>query len=259
MVTSIKAEQRPIVIQGAMPVESERMAARLQHVRTETYGGWKFWIGTLDGYPVVISKTLMGMTNAAAATAIAIEKYQPIAIINQGTSGGHDPKLKVYDIVLGQHSANIGAFKTEVQPLGKGSNPLTWTPMDVIANESSLDHNPAAMTMRKFPADPTLLSIAKTVQYQKGKLVEGTIGSSDVWNSELDRIQQLHTKYGTSTEEMEAASVAQVAALYQVPYLSVRILSNNITNDGQYDESTADACQDYVLDVAKAYIATLTS
>lgn len=50
------------------------------------------------------------MSNAAAATAIAIERYKPIAIINQGTSGGHDPELKVYDIVLGRYTTNIGVI-----------------------------------------------------------------------------------------------------------------------------------------------------
>ncbi len=92
---------QPIIIQGALPVESEQMASKLSNSTVETFGGWKFWKGTYQGYPVIISKTRMGMSNSAAATAIAIERYKPIAIINQGTSGGHDPDLNVYDIVLG--------------------------------------------------------------------------------------------------------------------------------------------------------------
>ncbi len=30
---------------------------------------------------------------------------------------------------------------------------------------------------------------AHKVRYDKGEVVEGTIGSADVWNNELDRIQ----------------------------------------------------------------------
>lgn len=52
------------------------------------------------------------MENSAAATAVAIEKYKPIAIINQGTSGGHNPELNVFDIVLGERTTNIGSLKT---------------------------------------------------------------------------------------------------------------------------------------------------
>jgi adenosylhomocysteine nucleosidase len=75
-----------------------------------------------------------------------------------------------------------------------------------------------------------------------------------VWNNELDRINFFHTRYGTSVEEMEAASVAQIAQQFNVPFLGIRILSNNITNNGAYDPATGEACQDYVLDVVEQYM-----
>lgn len=77
-----KQKLQPIIIQGALPVESKQMASKLQNVTVETVGGWTFWKGTYNGYPMVISKTRMGMSNSAAATALAIERYKPIAIIN---------------------------------------------------------------------------------------------------------------------------------------------------------------------------------
>lgn len=249
-----QAQLQPIVIQGALPVESEKMASHLSNVEIETVGGWKFWKGTYKGYPVIISKTRMGMSNSAAATAIAIEKYQPIAIINQGTSGGHDPKLQVFDIVLGKESTNIGAFRTPKKPLGGGSNALTWTEaFDVLPDD---EQDPEPIAIRKFTADQTLLKAAQEIssKYTKGKVVEGTIGSADVWNNELDRIKFFHQTYGTSVEEMEAASVAQIAAQYKVPFLGIRIVSNNITNNGAYNPATGEACQEYVLDVVEHYM-----
>ena len=84
-----------------MDVEIRKLAGAIQNATEEHVSGWTFWRGTIDGYPVVISKTLKGMENAAAATAIAAERYHPIAIINQGTAGGHVAELHVYDIVLG--------------------------------------------------------------------------------------------------------------------------------------------------------------
>jgi len=61
------------------------------NVSIEKVGGWTFWSGSVDGYPVIVSRTLKGVENAAAATAIVIQRYNPIAIINQGTAGGYDP------------------------------------------------------------------------------------------------------------------------------------------------------------------------
>ncbi|MBJ9955186.1 MULTISPECIES: 5'-methylthioadenosine/S-adenosylhomocysteine nucleosidase [unclassified Acinetobacter] len=250
----IQKALQPIVIQGALPVESEQMAAKLNNATVETVGGWKFWKGTYQGYPVIISKTRMGMSNAAAATAIAIERYQPIAIINQGTSGGHDPDLKVYDIVLGRYTTNIGAFRTPKKALGEGSNALEWNEaFDVLPDDES---DPEPIAIRKFEADADLLMAAHRAQknYVQGKVVEGTIGSADVWNNELDRIAYLHKNYGTAVEEMEAASVAQIASQFKVPFLGIRVLSNNITNGGAYDAGTGEACQHYVLDVVVEYM-----
>ena len=187
---------RPVVVQGAMPVETERLASRLDGVTEERVGGWTFWRGTLDGYPVIVSKTLKGMSSAAAATAIAIERYRPVAIINQGTAGGHDPELRVGDIVVGRDSVNLGAFKTAVRPPGKGSDSLEWTPMDLLASEGSASDDPNARTMRRFPADEKLLAAAESVKqsHRSGRVVTGVIGSSDVWNSELDRIQRFRAR-----------------------------------------------------------------
>lgn len=247
-----KQKLQPIIIQGALPVESEKMASKLENKTIEEIGGWKFWKGTYNGYPMIISKTRMGMSNSAAATALAIERYKPIAIINQGTSGGHDPDLHVYDIVLGKYTTNIGAFRTPKQPVGGGSNSLTWVEaFDVLPTDES---DPEPIAIRKFEGDQELLMAAHKVRYDKGDVVEGTIGSADVWNNELDRIQFFHQRYGTSVEEMEAASVAQIASQFNVPFLGIRILSNNITNNGAYDPGTGEACQEYVLNVAEEYM-----
>ncbi|QXA06476.1 5'-methylthioadenosine/S-adenosylhomocysteine nucleosidase [Acinetobacter pittii] len=248
-----KQKLQPIIIQGALPVESEHMASKLENVTVETIGkSWTFWKGTYNGYPMIISKTRMGMSNSAAATALAIEHYKPIAIINQGTSGGHDPDLHVYDIVLGKYTTNIGAFRTPKQPVGGGSDSLTWVEaFDVLPTDES---DPEPIAIRKFEGDQELLMAAHKVRYDKGEVVEGTIGSADVWNNELDRIQFFHQRYGTSVEEMEAASVAQIASQFNVPFLGIRILSNNITNNGAYDSGTGEACQEYVLNVAEEYM-----
>lgn len=249
----------PLVLQGAMPIETDGLVAALTSPAEQQVQGYTFWSGTLDGYPVVVSKTQKGMTNAAAATALAIARFHPRAIINQGTAGGHDPALQVKDIVIGTATVNIGAFKTGARGLGEGSDFASWRPMDLIRTEGSAGQDPNAWVMRRFPADGLLFEAAASVKdrYRPGRVVEGVIGSSDMWNSELDRIKRLHDEYGTSVEEMEAAAVAQVAGMSQVPFLGIRVLSNNITNGGAYDGRSAAACQDFVLQVARAYVVRL--
>ncbi|MFD1008618.1 MULTISPECIES: 5'-methylthioadenosine/S-adenosylhomocysteine nucleosidase [Oceanisphaera] len=254
--------KRPILVQGPMPIEAEKFAERLENVQIEESGStFEFYIGTVDDYPVIVSKTGKGMENTAAATAIAIAKYNPVAIINQGTSGGHDPDLNVFDIVLGERTVNIGSMKTGDRAKGEGIVATDWKPMDVMASEGSAGEDPNAEKARYYEADPDLLAMAKKVKdhYTKGKVVEGTIGSADLWNNEVDRINWFHKNYGTSVEEMESASSAMISKAYDVPFLAIRILSNNKTNNGAYNADTAAANQEYVYEVVREYISFLNN
>ncbi|EJQ49958.1 Putative 5-methylthioadenosine nucleosidase/S-adenosylhomocysteine nucleosidase [Bacillus mycoides] len=255
-VAEAKSDQKPILIQGPMPIEAEKFAKRLKNVKEEKSGTFVFYKGTVDDYPVIVAKTGKGMENTAAATAVAIEKYKPIAIINQGTSGGHDPNLNVFDIVLGKQVANIGSLKTTNMDENQGIEPEKWISMDLMASEGSAGEDPNAEKIRYYEGDKDLLAAANAVKdkYTKGKVVEGTIGSADVWNNEVDRIKWFHTKYGTSVEEMEGAAAAQIAKAYDVPFLGIRVLSNNKTNGGKYNPNTAAANQEYVYEVVKKYI-----
>ena len=75
-----------------------------------------------------------------------------------------------------------------------------------------------------------------------------------MWNSELDHIERMHAEFGTTVEEMETAPAAQVAVLSNIPFLGIRVLSNNITNGGAYNGQTAEMCQTFVVQVIRAYI-----
>lgn len=135
-------QRRPILIQGPMPIEAEYFASQLTGVCVEHVANFTFYTGKLDGYPMCVCKTAKGMENTAASTAVAMERYEPRAIINQGTSGGHDPSLHVGDIVLGKRVVNIGNLKTATRALGEGSDPFSWVPMDIMASEGSAGEDP---------------------------------------------------------------------------------------------------------------------
>ena len=90
-------ELKPIIIQGAMDVETENFATQLDNMEEIKISRWSFYKGTINNYPVIVSRTEVGMTNAAVATTLGIENFNPVAIINQGSTGGHDPNLHQFD------------------------------------------------------------------------------------------------------------------------------------------------------------------
>src|SRR5262249_6913926 len=115
-------------------------------------------------------------------------------------------------IVVGKESVNLGAFRTPFRARGAGSNVADWGPIDLLKSDAtSVGTDPAARVIRRFSADRRLLMAALDLsdRYRKGHVVQGVIGSSDTWNSELDRIQRFHDEFGTSVEEMETAAAAQ--------------------------------------------------
>lgn len=240
----------PIAVQGALDIEISALLKAMGTYKQETAGGYTFFIGKVGNAPVVVSRTEMGMTNSAAATAILIEKYHPRLIINQGTAGGHDPALQVFDTVIGAEVINIGRMESKRLGAGEGIHPRDWK---LIPTDIRVDGE--AKEFAEFTSDPILVKTAVRAakRYKHGKVVVGKIGSSDFWNKEVDRILWFHKTNGTSAEEMEAASVAQVAYVFKVPFLSIRTISNSEVASGNYiDQPRAGQyCAEFVIEIIK--------
>lgn len=243
----------PILIQGAMDVEVDTMVAALQEKQALTIGAWTFWQGTLAGYPVVISRTEVGLANAAAATTLAIERFKPRLIINQGTSGGHDPALHRGDIVIATRSFNMGAYRSDFTPADQGIDPRKWHNFEVTMR---LRENGKLVEHSSFAGDPELVgrALGMADRYQHGRVVAGIIGTADEWNRQVARINWLHQTYNTAAEEMETSSAALVAEAYKVPFVGVRVLSNTDLHGEEFDPQTAIHCQQFVIDYTKALI-----
>ena len=118
--------KQPIIIQGAMEMEIEELLKSVNIEKKENINGFKFYIGEISGYPVIISETQVGIINASMATLLAIQTYNPVAIINQRIAGAHVDYIHRNDIVIGEKSVNINAFITGIKNKDEGSNPFEW-------------------------------------------------------------------------------------------------------------------------------------
>ncbi|MBR0061643.1 MAG: hypothetical protein IJP68_09220, partial [Selenomonadaceae bacterium] len=115
-----KSRVRPILIEGAMNTETEVLIRALKNPVVYREMNYMFVAGTYKDYPVVIVRTEIGLANAAASTALAIKKFNPVAVINQGTAGGHDSAIQIGDIVIGERSFDYAAFKSSYTAAGAG-------------------------------------------------------------------------------------------------------------------------------------------
>ena len=122
-------EEKPILIQGAIDIELDYLINIIKEREEVEIGTYKYYKGLIDGYPVVVSKTKIGQTNAGAATSIAILKYSPLLIINQGTAGGHGRIIHKGDIVIGKDYINLTAF----QSIPLDGIIIVSTPQDLVS------------------------------------------------------------------------------------------------------------------------------
>ena len=246
------SESRPILIQGAMKIETDILISALAESHDITIGHWHYVAGKIDGYPVIVSGTRCGVENASVSTALAIETFRPCAVINQGTAGGHDPALRRGDIVIASDCFNSSAWKTGSSAKGEGVNYRDINLLDV----NFYDEYENGEEITFLPADEKLKASALAVKgkYSGGKIAVGRIATSDSWENRVDRILFFHEKFGSSCEEMETFAAAKVCRIYGVPFLGVRVISNSALTGEEFIPKLGHDCQAFVIEIVKNYI-----
>lgn len=187
-----------------------------------------FYLGRINHQPIVIAHSGIGSNNASIITTIGINHFHPKYVISEGTSGAHNTFINVNDIILGKNILDITSY------YGDLFEPNEWKLLGAILHD-----------------DIFLLKKAMNTRYKKGLVKLGTLASSNCWNTSSKFIKKLHNKFHEECEEMESYAVANVCEIYQIPHLSIRIISNNLLNKQPYDKNAGLNCRKYTLDVIK--------
>lgn len=246
LVSTCFAGTKPIVVFGTMKVEVSHLMDKLENPKTMTVAGHNCVKGMVDGYPVVVFETRMGMVNASSAATIAIEKFKPIYALTTGTAGAHRDDLKIGDIILCEKLCNSNVYVSEYRPRGAGSNGNDWEYQD-----SEIFINGDWDRVRYLYSNRKLLTIAQKVPYKHGGLMLGITTSGDVWNRECDEIDFIRKNYNTDCEDMESFAIASVCTKYDVPFLGVRVICNNEFLDTSADEDRELVGEDFYVVPAK--------
>lgn len=240
--------KKPIIIQGAMEIEVEYLIKQIENIKKVNIQGYEFYEGTMNNYPIVISKTNCGEIEMSVATILGILKYNPIAIINQGTAGAHDLSLCQHDIVVGTSCININSFEAMAKEKGQGSNPLSW---ELKTFKDGIDE------LIEIPTSEELIELANKVKhkYTNGKVVFGILGGGDGWNKEWDRIDWLNKNYHTLCEDMESIATYTICKKQNIPVIGIRVISNNERIKKQiYDKTIGLDSQKFAIELCKECI-----
>lgn len=219
----MELQRQPIIIQGAMDMEVEELLKIVDIEKEEDIKGFRFYIGKINEYPIIISQTQVGVINASMATLIAIQKYNPIAIINQGIAGSHVDYIHRNDIVIGEKSVNINSFITGIKNKDEGSNPFEWQ-FDTRSIE--------------IEGTKSLIEVAKNMENVQFNLFYGILGGGDIFNREVDRIKWIHEKKNTLCEDNESIAVYTICDRLNVKCIGVRTITNNEVTQKEEDGAT---------------------
>ncbi|MDO4626897.1 MAG: 5'-methylthioadenosine/adenosylhomocysteine nucleosidase [Pasteurellaceae bacterium] len=198
---------KKIGIVGAMAQEVEILVSQMDNPKQTQLAGATFYDGTINGKPVAILQSGIGKVAAAAGTALFLQHCQPDMVINTGSAGGVAQGLKIGDIVISTQTAHHDA---DVTAFGYCKGQMPGCPPT-------------------FPSDEKLATLAQEVALQQDhRVIQGLICSGDSFIHGGQLLSQIKSDFPeVCAVEMEAASIAQVCYMFNLPFVVIRAISDS--------------------------------
>ncbi len=178
--------------------------------------------GVIDGRPVTVVLTGVGKANAAAATALAIERYAPRTLLLTGIGGAYPgAPLGLGDVALAVAEVHLDTG------VGHGA---TWQGM-------------ASLGFALLPGPPPRynrmdLDAASARELASRLGVHALVfGTAESVTADAATAMELRRRHDVAIESMEGAAVAQVALAMGVDVVEIRGVSNVV---GERDRSRWD-------------------
>lgn len=193
----------------------------MDHCKVIEKARLKFYEGQIDGTEVVALFSGVCKVNAAIASQILIDIFDVNAIINSGTAGGMDTRLKIFDTVISTEVCYHDVAQdilTEFHPWMKS--------VFFEADQKLIELSKAAVEKTKFP----------------GKVFWGRMVTGESFITEEGR-QKINDEFAPLTVDMETASIAHVCYVNHIPFISVRCVTDTAEESGvsNFEENCAKA------------------
>ena len=228
---------RYIAIIAAEDKEVEAVVSIMSDINREKIYDIEIYVGKIKDVLCVVAKSGIGKVNAARTTQVIIDKFEVSAVINTGSAGALDSRLKIGDIVLStgliQHDFDVTAFGREkgyVSGIGKIFEP----------------------EIRLIDACEAVLKLLNFSYYN------GIIVTGDTFLSTREIKSKIGEEFSAMCAEMEGAAVAQVCKLCGVPFVAIRSISDELSADAKIEfdkflEVASKKCADIICNVVEKF------
>lgn len=195
-----------IGIIGAMDEEVSALLNKIDNVQVEEIDRFKYFVGTIDGKDVVLTKSGVGKTLSAMVTTALVLNYDIDMLINIGSAGALQRDISVSDVIV--------------------STRVAVSDFDISAFGYKQSFEEARYT---FMADERLVNILKELELNN--VHYGDMVSSDSFISTKDQVEKILVNFDSALcADMEAASIAMVLEQFKIPFIIVRSISDNIVS-----------------------------
>lgn len=234
---------------SSVPSEGEFFVRNLRKEKITSY--LTFYRGKIVDKEVVYTISSIGKTNAAHAATLLIQNYSPRLVINFGIGGAYPSSgLKIGDIAIAEKEI----YGDECVWLEDGLHTAEVMGIPFLAKGRRRYFN-------EFPLDKRL--IKKAVKASNPiichltldtKIKSGSFVTVSTCTGTLKRARELEKRFNAICENMEGAAVAHICAMYRVPMVEIRGISN-IVEERDIErwrlELAARNCQQVVMGLLK--------
>jgi len=203
----------------SVPLEAEPLIARMDTVSPLKGRGVQAWSGELGRRPVILVVAGMGKTNAARSLTVLLERERIDGIVGFGVAGAYPGSgLQLCDVALAtrEHYGDEGV-----------DTPRGWLSCEGIG--IPLAEVPAGPLYNDFPVDSEWLEASRSALEGEGsKCAAGAFVTVSCCSGTSARGRELEERFGAICETMEGAAYAHIAAMYSLPFLEARGVSNHV-------------------------------
>ena len=219
------SDKEYIGIISAMDNEIVALVAEAHIDHVDEICGEKYYVGTLRGHNVVITKSGIGKVYASAGATILLNNYNISTVIFTGIAGGVAEGTNVLDEII--------ATRIVEHDYGLLTNEgFVWKSGDPGFGDQDGEY---------YYPDGTLINLAYEVAVQvlgAEHVFKGTVATGDQFIASEEYVEKLRHDYDAYACEMEGAAVAKICIANNKPFVVIRALSDKA--DGKAHESYAN-------------------
>lgn len=205
----------------AMDEEMQEILKLMESTETKQVYDLKFIIGKIKSKNCVIVKSGVGKVNAARTTQILIDNFELEFVINTGVAGAINHLLNIGDVVIAKH---VVQHDFDITAFGHSKGYITGVGEKIISNRELVEE---------------FEKMLKNIEERIYNIKIGIVASGDIFCTQIDMKNKINAKFNADVVDMECASVGQVCYLDNIPFISVRCISDipNGNNQNTYDEN----------------------